>query len=506
MNLKMKMNKYNPIIGLEIHLQVKTKSKIFCSCPNDDAIEPNVNVCPICLGYPGAMPSLNKYALIQCIKMGLAVRAKILTETRWDRKNYMYPDLFKGYQITQYDNPVCKDGVVNFVVRDRQDYYNKQSYTKQVGIFRINLEEDTAKSIHVEDKTLIDANKAGVPLLEIVTKPEMYSVNEAVSFAKFIRNLARWFNVSECNMELGHMRFDVNISLGISTMPDFLNLSYDDWKGKIKHTPIVEIKNLNSFASLEKAILHEIERQEIEFEKNGEFYSPGNKETRGWDENNLITYRLRSKEEAEEYRYVPEPDIPIVVISDEDIKEISSTLDHNPMDLRLDLIKYGISEYTVDLLLSDKKLYTLFHKIVCDNQPISVIAANAITNELINEVSNLEKIDNLDSWVDGIRDVLLSLYKNTISKSQFKEILRRHKIYQNDWINLLSSISCNTVNDALIEEILTDSIKNNPKVVDDIKRGKTNAKMFFVGIVMKRTKGSADPDVVIKILDKLLEL
>ena len=493
---------FTPIIGLEIHIQLKTKSKVFCSCPNDDLAEPNTNICPICLGFPGTMPSLNKEALNQAIRMGIALNCDIPNVTSWDRKSYMYPDLFKGYQITQHKNPVCRSGYVEFIVKDRKNYYSGQSYVKKVGIVQAHLEEDTAKSIHSDDFTLLDGNKAGVPLIEIVSKPELHSVDEAVSFAKHIRNLARWFGVSDVNMEMGQMRFDANVSVCVEEF-DFFGKSYEDWKGKVKFTPIVEIKNLNSFRFLECALEYEINRQIQEYRKDNRVYAKGQKETRGWDEKESKTYTLRKKEEADEYRYVPEPDIPVVVISDEYILSLKKNLPIHPFDLRGKLLGIEISDQAVDILCSEISIYKLFDRICEEDIRIMPKVALVLTNELMTEAQSAESIDDIDQWIEGLRKVITLHVDGSLSSSQFKEIVRRHQSHTSDWIQILDFVVSNSNYD--LEGMLRKAISDHPKVVEDIRKGKNSAKMFFVGIIMRETKGSADPSQVISLLDKLIE-
>ncbi|HEX9059234.1 MAG TPA: Asp-tRNA(Asn)/Glu-tRNA(Gln) amidotransferase subunit GatB, partial [Clostridia bacterium] len=294
--------KVTPIIGLEIHVQLKTKSKMFCACSAEYfGDKPNTHMCPVCLALPGALPRANKKALENAVKVGVALHCKINKYSKFDRKNYMYPDLFKGYQITQYEIPICGNGYVDIETREGK--------TKRIGIIRAHQEEDTAKSIHEKGFTLIDGNKAGIPLLEIVSEPDMADEFEAKAYAEYIYNTLRFIGVSDCDMEKGQMRFDVNINLKVT--------KEENGNTEELATPIAEIKNLNSFRSLQRAILFEVERQKEEFEKTGETIAKGNKTTRGWSDDRDETYPLRSKEEAEDYRYFPDPDLPPVVFSDE---------------------------------------------------------------------------------------------------------------------------------------------------------------------------------------------
>jgi aspartyl-tRNA(Asn)/glutamyl-tRNA(Gln) amidotransferase subunit B len=487
---------YTPIIGLEIHLQLKTKSKIFCKCSTAES-EPNTNICPICLAYPGAMPNLNQEAVMQSIRMGIALGSEIALETNWDRKSYMYPDLFKGYQISQLDQPICGPAEIDVIVRDRRNYYSKDNYTKKIGIFRAHLEEDTAKSIHGEGETLLDANKAGVPLLEVVSMPDMHSVDEAVSFAKSVRNLARWFGVCDGNLELGQMRFDASISIALEDFDK--NTGYNDWKG-VKHTPIVEIKNLNSFGNLQDSLDYEINRQIKAYELSKEQYTVGSKETRGWNDKIRETYIQRKKEEANEYRFIPEPDIPTLIIHPEDIEDIKNTLPAHPNTIRKELLSMGdISSQSVDTLLENIDIYKLFIELYRDNDSMAGKIANSLANELLAEISekNLSK-----EWKEELREVFVNLSAKKISGNELKEIFKLHKSGESDWGDILKQILSTESVDPI--EVLKKAILENPGVVEQIKSGKDSAKMFFVGLVMRETKGKADANQIKDLIDSLL--
>ncbi|MCX8034833.1 MAG: Asp-tRNA(Asn)/Glu-tRNA(Gln) amidotransferase subunit GatB [Candidatus Dojkabacteria bacterium] len=490
-----------PIIGLEIHVQLKTASKLFCSCSTDEA-DPNSNVCEICLAYPGSMPSLNLEGVRKSIMAGIALNSHIADITSWDRKSYMYPDLFKGYQISQYDRPICYDGNVEFIVRSRKNYYSSDAYIKRIGIFRAHLEEDTAKSTHEGDFTYIDANKAGIPLLEIVTKPELYSVDEAVSFAKKVRDLMRWFDISECDMEKGHMRFDANISICVNN-PNIKSKSYEEWED-ILFTPIVEIKNLNSFGNLEAALEYEIKRQIEEYKQTGNLYSKGQKETRGFDADKGITYIQRKKEEANEYRYIPEPDIPYLEITQEDIDQIKSQMGITPLEaadsIRSDVP--NISEYVIELILGERRLFDIYIDLKQETglEPRKLI--NLITNELKPDLDLLiDQQDKLSDWLNQIIQVLIYFRDNKVSQNQLKIMFSKHQVGETDFEKLLSELKNDEV-DIDLQSIVNTVVESNPSVVEQIKGGKESAKMFLVGQVMKITKGKADPNEIKSLIDK----
>jgi aspartyl-tRNA(Asn)/glutamyl-tRNA(Gln) amidotransferase subunit B len=497
---------FTPIIGLEIHLQLKTKSKVFCRCSTSEA-EPNTNVCPICLAYPGAMPNLNKEAVFQAVRMGLALNCEIAEETNWDRKSYMYPDLFKGYQISQLDNPVCGEGEIEVLIRDRKNYYSKDNYTKKIGIIRAHLEEDTAKSIHGEEETLLDANKAGYPLLEVVSAPEMHTVDEAVSYAKTVRNFARWYGVCDGNLELGQMRFDANISIQVSG-EDVKDIRFKDW-GEIKFTPIVEIKNLNSFGNLQDALDYEIKRQIEKYKETNETYAAGAKETRGWNDAKRETYTQRKKEEANEYRFLPEPDIPTVIITKEQRENIAQQMEEHPLKVKVRLLGVeGMSSQAVDAMVGERDLFSVYTDLISDNDSIAPKIANLITNELASEILTIsDNSSNLSAskadWTGGLKEIVNALAKNVINTNELKQILKDHLQGENDWEKLLKSIQTTEKVDP--RAILQKAMNENPGVVEQIKGGKDSAKMFFVGLVMRETKGKADASEIKILIDELLQ-
>ncbi|MCD4756268.1 Asp-tRNA(Asn)/Glu-tRNA(Gln) amidotransferase subunit GatB [bacterium] len=500
----MENNKYDIIIGLEIHIQTKTKSKMFCTCPTGYfQKEPNTHVCPVCLGLPGALPVPNKRAIELCILMGLATHCTISNEIYFDRKHYFYPDLPKGYQISQYKNPICSNGLV------------KLSNTT-VEIERIHQEEDVAKSTHHteagtnKEYSLIDYNKSGVPLIEIVTKPCIRSSSQAKEYATRIRQIARYLNISDADMEKGQMRCEPNISIQ----------EKGKWKqegrevvpiGNYKLNAKIEIKNIGSITAVEKSINYEVDRliEEIEAGNNIK------QQTRGWNANKGITEFQRSKETSDDYRYMAEPDIPVIKISKEDTDRISKELIELP-DKKLDryINTYQLSEYDANVLSANKDVAVLFDKLVVDIEnelkdlPTSAkLASNCITGTIfawINEKGISISSANLD-----IADLVawnLALNSKEITKSKAEKLLRESLDNKKDLSKLLDDFRKQSSESATnLTDIVKDVILKNEKAVNDFKNGNKASMGFLIGQVMQITQGSADPNETKSILIKELE-
>jgi len=443
-----KITKFKPIIGLEVHIELKTKSKMFCSCSADYfGKPPNTLTCPVCLGLPGVLPVPNKKAIEQTIILGLALNCKISPLSKFDRKNYFYPDLPKGYQISQYDLPLATDGKLKFQV---------PSSKFQVKIRRVHLEEDTAKMTHLGNFTLIDFNRAGVPLVEIVTEPDFESSNQIEEFLKYLQRLVRWLGISQADMEKGQMRCEPTVNLEVMK------------NGKIYYTPLVELKNINSFRFVRKAIDWEIKRQVDEFEKTGRIKEKGNKTTRGWDEKTGTTVLQREKEEASDYRYFPEPDIPPIKITKFQISNFKFQISELPQERMARFIKeYGISEYNARILTEEKKLADYFEEAVREAK--ETLEPTAIANIIINKKVDISKV----------------------SPVELVKILRQKQ-------------TTTKIGGSDLEKIVLEVLKENQKAVEDYKKGKTNALQFLIGQVMAKTRGQANLGELKEKLIKLL--
>jgi aspartyl-tRNA(Asn)/glutamyl-tRNA(Gln) amidotransferase subunit B len=474
---------YKATIGLEIHAELKTHSKMFCSCKNDPMeLKPNVNICPVCMGHPGTLPVINKEAVKNVLKVGYAVSGQIADFTEWDRKNYFYPDIPKGYQISQYKYPLVKGGKIDDVV-----------------ITRIHLEEDTASSSHDNDSfSLVDFNRAGVPLMELVTEPVIHTGEQAVAFAKELQLLLRFLDVSDANMEKGEMRVEANISV-----------SQTD-----KFGTKTEVKNLNSFRAVERAINFEIKRQ-ISLLESGQKVV---QETRGWDEGGQKTFSQRVKEDSHDYRYFPDPDLPKLKISEiPDFKEelIRSEMGELPWEMRKRLTgEYDLKIEDVDLLLDLEPLRKYFEEvaqIAKDDKKLIKLSSNYIISDYLGMI---KKIDN---FKDNIGDLLYKISPNNfvglmnmtlegkLSSRGTKDILKIMFESGGEAQNIASERGLlQTSDEGEIEKVLKVILESNPGVVADYKNGKESSLQFFVGQGMKATKGSANPQVLKDVLLKLL--
>ncbi len=458
--------KYQLTVGLEVHAELKTKTKMFCNSANDpDEARPNVNICPVCFGHPGTLPTINQKAVEHVLRVGLAVDGKLADFTEWDRKNYFYPDIPKGYQISQYQYPLVTAGAL-----------------AGVAITRIHLEEDTARSIHDDKKggSLIDFNRAGVPLMELVTEPVITSAKQAGDFARELQLLLRYLGVSEANMEKGELRVEANISI---LRVDLKNPDPRSTLG-IK----VEVKNLNSFRSVESAIEYEFKRQVELLERDEKVVQ----ETRGWDEAKQSTYSQRLKESSHDYRYFPDPDLPKLRISEiPEFGNLQSTIPELPWQKRDRLIQLGfLQTQDVEQIINDFELSKFFDNLSQELKDPTLIKIAA--NFLLNDIAGRRK--NNPEWLPAVvhvAEVVRRYATKAISSPQAKS-----SIISGVMVEMASADSLND----LVEKI----IKDNPTVVADFKNGKTIALKFLIGQGMKVSKGSANPSLLEDLFKKAL--
>ncbi|MDD4333230.1 MAG: Asp-tRNA(Asn)/Glu-tRNA(Gln) amidotransferase subunit GatB [Patescibacteria group bacterium] len=500
--------KYDAIIGLEIHAELKTKSKMFCSCNNDaQGKEPNSVVCPICLGHPGTLPYPNKEAIEWTILLGLALHCKINELSKFDRKNYFYPDLPKGYQISQYDLPFCYDGYLE--VNDGT-----------IKITRIHLEEDTGKNIHPAGKnySLIDFNRGGTPLIELVTEPVIENAAQAKKFSQRYQQILRYLNISNADMEKGEMRCEANVSVQ----------EHGKWKyegdcqikpiGDYKLNPKIEVKNINSFKAVEKAIDYEIKRQ-IKAIEDGEKLI---QETRGWNENKAETVSQRVKETSADYRYFPEPDIPPIKIDGQWIEEIKAKLiELPPAKLKRFQEEYELSPDDAEILVSDKKLADYAEKVISElrawidangdtwerqKKKLAKAVSNWLLSELFKHLNAEGKnICDIKITPENFAEFICLVYQGKVNSSAAQQILEVMYKQGGDPTNIMADLGLEQIDDeSELEKTIQEIIAKNPAQVEQYKNGKENVKQFLIGQVMSATKGKANPKKVTELLKKHL--
>jgi aspartyl-tRNA(Asn)/glutamyl-tRNA(Gln) amidotransferase subunit B len=570
---------YTPTIGLEIHAELKTRTKMFCDCRNDSLEpRPNVNICPICVGHPGTLPVINKQAVEAVFKVGLALGAEIPKISRFARKNYFYPDLPKGYQISQYDTPLCQGGYLEIQTNEAGDSIKKSQIpnsksqtnpksqilnSKTIRIRRIHLEEDTGKLIHPEakhqdtgarqvaDYSLVDFNRAGVPLMELVTEPDITSAQEAVTFSRELQLLLRYLDVSGADMEKGQMRVEANVSIRpnkermktngkpiiladesyqlkrlINPKFDHNSISFDKNLGENFGTK-VEIKNLNSFRALEEAITYEIERQSEILESDGTVIQ----ETRGWDDTAKRTYSQRWKEEAQDYRYFPEPDLPPLHVAGAeqrglnadqrgpniDIETLRKEIPELPWAKRLRLAKeYGFSDQDTEMLVTNPAYCEFFEKAVSELAAPGTAGvrekelARLTFNYLVSDLRGLllpENISIADAKItpEHFSRLVYMTHKGDISSRGAKDALKRMFETGTDPEAVIKAMGLLQMSDKdKLEPIAREVIGANQKAAEDYKKGKSESLQFLIGQVMAKSKGAANPKVAEEILKRLL--
>lgn len=502
------MKTYEAVIGLEIHAELKTKSKMFCACDNDSENKaPNTAVCPICLGHPGTLPVPNKQAIDWTILTGLALHCKINRLSKFDRKNYFYPDLPKGYQISQYDQPLAYNGYLEIA-------------GERIDITRIHLEEDTGKSTHAkgQNHTLLDFNRAGTPLMELVTEPVIKDAATAKKFCQTYQQILRYLDISNADMEKGEMRCEANVSVqekGAWKYQDGQILA----RGKNKLNHKVEVKNINSFRSVEKAINFEIQRQTAQLEKGETIVA----ETRGWDDNKAQTVSQRIKETSADYRYFPEPDIPPLKIDEDWIGRLQAGLPELPI-AKIERFKreYNFSQDLAEVLTNDKKLADWTEEVISEldawieatgdsearqEKRLAKTAGNLITSELLKHLnSNNQKISDLKITAENFAELACLLYQNKINSSAGQKILEVMYLSGGDPEDIMKNLKLEQSDDQeALEEAAKKIIAKNPGQTSEYRAGKINLLQFFIGQIMAETKGQANPKIIKEILEKLLK-
>ena len=474
---------FESVIGLEIHIQLATESKIFCSCSTEFGKLPNTNTCPVCLGLPGALPVLNRQVPELAAKLGLALDCEIRLDSQFSRKNYFYPDLPKAYQISQFDRPICENGWLDI---------NTESRGKiRIGITRIHMEEDAGKLVHDDmgTESMIDLNRAGVPLLEIVSEPDIRSAEEAKIYMEKIHAIATSIGVSDGDMEKGHLRCDANVSL----RPE----------GQKKFGTRTETKNLNSFRFVQNAIDYEIERQREEILDGVTIVQ----ETRLWDTDRKVTFSMRSKEEADEYRYFPDPDLPLVKLSPELIKNLRRNLPELPDAKKQRFMEeYGLNDYDAGVLTINQELSDFFEKVLSEGAA-SKIACNWITGELTRVMNESGKtLSEINLTPKNLANLTKLIDQGEISSKIAKIVFSEMLDSGGNPNAIIEEKGLKQITDEKeLGRIAENLLASNPEQVKQYCDGKTKVIGFFVGQMMKQTQGKGDPALINKLLKEKLD-
>jgi aspartyl-tRNA(Asn)/glutamyl-tRNA(Gln) amidotransferase subunit B len=483
---------YRIVIGLEVHVQLLTQTKLFCGCSTKFGLPPNSATCPICIGMPGVLPVMNRHAFELALKAATALNCQIAPFTKWDRKNYYYPDLPKNYQISQYDLPFSRDGWLEI---------ETASGLKRVGIIRVHLEEDAGKMLHDEKRSgrdsLVDLNRAGTPLLEIVTRPEISSPEEAKSMLEEMRLLLRELEVSDCEMQEGSLRCDANINIHIP-QPD----------ASVAATPIVECKNLNSFRAVERAMRYEASRQYEEFLQTGKKLGEVPKATAGWDDQRGVTVVQRRKEEAADYRYFPEPDLVPVEVDSEVLERERSGLGELPAAQRRRMQEqYGLSDYDAGVITGQGRRFVSYFEEVARLSGDATEAKNWATNELLQTINERRiSIREFSISAPSLAGFIQEIKTTGLNKQRAREIFNEMLVSGLGAKEAVKKLGFTAIGDeAHIVELVRRAIAANPKAVLDYKKGKTKAADAIKGAIMRETKGMAKTEIVQRIVMQELD-
>ena len=482
---------YTIIIGLEVHVQLLTKSKLFCGCSTQFGLPPNTATCPICIGMPGVLPVMNRQAFELALKTALALNCQIAAHTKWDRKNYYYPDLPKNYQISQYDLPFSHDGGLEI---------ETAGGSKRVGIIRVHLEEDAGKMMHDESgrgqNSMVDLNRAGTPLCEIVSQPDMRSPEEAKAYLEELRLLLRELKVSDCEMQEGSLRVDANVNVHV----------LKDGQ-KIAATPIVEIKNLNSFRAVEKAIVYEAQRQHEEYQRTGLTMDRGEKATAGWDDVRGETVIQRRKEQASDYRYFPEPDLVPVDVPPIWIDQVKQSMGELPAERRKRFASaYGLSAYDARTTISRGMAFADYFEETAKLASDAKAASNWCNNQVMAVLNEKGmEIDAFPIKPPALADLIGQIKKFNINAPRAKEVFGKMVETGRSAADLIKEMGLDaTMDGGQVLALVQKAIAANPKAVTDVKAGKTKAMDALVGFVMKETKGKAPTEEVRRVMQEEL--
>lgn len=479
------------VIGLEVHVQLRTRTKLFCRCSTEFGAPPNTQTCPVCTGMPGSLPKLNRRAIELAVQAALALNCQIPNFTKWDRKNYFYPDLPKGYQITQFDLPVSQHGFLD--IEDRDGKFE----TKRIGIIRAHLEEDAGKSMHDEASgtadSSIDLNRTGTPLLEIVSAPDMSDPNEAKTYLEELKLILQYLDVSDCNMQEGSLRVDANVNLHIDT-PD-----------GIVATPIVEVKNMNSFRAVERALAYESNRQFQQWKQDGKTIGEVPKQTRGWDDQAEITLTQREKEESSDYRYFPDPDLVPVIWSSDELESWRRALRPRPAEIRRNLQEqFELSAYDAYVLVQQGPALIdyLYHLI--DEGVTAKRAANWLQQDILKLLKDRqESISEFPVSASSLAALLQRVESDSLSTTRAREVLQAMVESNHDVETAMQAIGIRELNEDELESICRQLLEEHPQTVIDVQAGKTKAVGALIGKARNRDP-NADPIAVKEICLRLI--